>query len=453
MRKKLTLLAILAAVMAAPATASSGPLTAMEAVEIALENSPVLEAAAAEASAAGARAKQARGHRLPTVDVVELYHGSNNPAEVFAFELNQERFDMAVFFAADPNNPDWLDTFVTRVEVIQPLYTGGQLSSRVRQASHMAEAGESNRNRVEERVVFETLTAFTSLTKAREFEGLMEKARDTTAEHVGLADRYAESGMIVEADLLKARVYLAEMEELVQQARNNARLAEAALNFHMGLEQTTSHGLAPLPHVRPPQGGLEQLTATALANRPDLAAARCKLNAGKLEEKVARSGFLPEVALIGRYDLYDDSPFGSNGDSGTLMVNARLNLFRGGSDIHAARAAGHDVAAYEANIRRFEEGIKLEVEQSWRNMKTAHARRETAEASLAAAAEALRITERRFEQGLDRMIDLLDSETALRESEVRELVARYDAAFAAFSLSYACGLPILESFDGTEVNR
>jgi outer membrane protein TolC len=135
------------------------------------------------------------------------------------------------------------------------------------------------------------------------------------------------------------------------------------------------------------------------------------------------------------------------------MVNARLNLFRGGSDIHAARAAGHDVAAYEANIRRFEEGIKLEVEQSWRNMKTAHARRETAEASLAAAAEALRITERRFEQGLDRMIDLLDSETALRESEVRELVARYDAAFAAFSLSYACGLPILESFDGTEVNR
>jgi outer membrane protein TolC len=450
MRQILTLLAILAAATAASA---ADRLSAVEAVEIALENSPALEAAAAEANAAGARAKQARGHRLPTVDLVELYHRSNNPAEVFAFQLNQERFDMEAFFAADPNDPDWLNTFMTRVEVIQPLYTGGKLSSRIRQANHMAEAGASNRSRVEERVAFETLTAFADLTKAREFEGLMEKARDTTAEHVGLAERYAENGMIVEADLLKARVHLAEMEELVQQAGNNARLAEAALNFHMGVEQTRSHSLAPLPQIRPPQGDIEQMTAKALANRPDLAAARSKLNAGKLEEKVARSGFLPEVALIGRYDLYDDSPFGGNGDSGALMVNARLNLFRGGSDLQAARAAGHDVAAYEANIRRFEEGIRLEVEQAWRNLKTAHARRATAEASLAAAREALRITERRFEQGLDRMIDLLDSETALRRSEVRELVARYDAAYSAFSLSFATGLPILESFDGTEVNR
>jgi outer membrane protein TolC len=453
MKNGFALLAFTAAALAVPAAAGAGQLTAVEAVEIALENSPALEAAEAKASAAGARAKQARGHWLPTVDVVELYHRSNNPAEVFAFQLNQERFDMEAFFAADPNDPDWLNTFMTRLEVIQPLYTGGKLSSRIRQASHMARAGESDRNRVQEMVVFETLTAFTNLAKAREFENLMKKARDTTAEHVALAERYADSGMIVEADLLKARVYLAEMEEFLQQAENNARLAQAALNFHMGVQQSRSHTLASLPRVSQLEGDLEELISIALANRPDLAAARSKLSAGKLEQKVARSGFLPEVAVIGRYDLYDDSLFGSNGDSGALMVNARLNLFRGGSDIHAARAAGHDVAAYEADIRRFEEGIKLEVEQAWRNMKTAQARQATADASLAAAAEALRISERRFEQGLDRMIDLLDSETALRESGVRELVARYDAALASFSLRYACGLPVQGSFDGTEVNR
>jgi outer membrane protein TolC len=301
-------------------------------------------------------------------------------------------------------------------------------------------------------VVFDTLTAFTNLVKAREFLDLMGRARDTTAEHVSLAERYADSGMIVEAELLKARVHLAEMEELVQQADNNARLAEATLNFHMGVEQSRRHRLVPLPGVRPLEGELEELTATALANRPDLAAARSKLDAGRLERKIARSDFLPEVALIGRYDLYDDSILGDHGDSGAVMVNARLNLFRGGSDLRAVEAAGHDIAAYEANIRRFEEGVRLEVEQAWRELKTAQARQATAEASLESAAEALRITERRFEQGLDRMIDLLDSETALREAEVRELVARYDAAFAAFALSYACGLPIQDLFDGTEVN-
>ena len=41
-----------------------------------------------------------------------------------------------------------------------------------------------------------------------------------------------------------------------------------------------------------------------------------------------------------------------------------------------------------------------------------------------------------------RMIDLLDAETALREAEVRELVARYDATLAAYRLNFATGVEV-----------
>jgi outer membrane protein len=437
-----TLLALAALLVALPAAAGDAALTAAEAVNIALENSPLLEAAGAEAAAAAARARQAKGHRLPSVDLVELYHRSNNPAEVFAFQLNQERFDMAAFFAADPNDPDYLDTWMTRIELVQPLYTGGKLSSRIRQAAFMADAEERQRGRTEELVAFETLTAFTDLAKAREFLDLMHKARETTREHVRLAERYAETGLIVKAELLRARVHLAEMEEWVQRADNNARLAEAALNFHMGLQQSRQHQLDPLPDPPEVEGDLDSLTAIALAHRADLAAARKRLDAGRLEEKVARSGFLPEVAFIGRYDLYDDVMFGDHGDSAAVMLNARINLFRGGADRQAVQAAGYQVSAYEANIKRFEDGIRLEVQQAWQDLKSAKARQATARASFDAATETLRIIERRFEQGLDKMIDLLDSETALREAEVRELVARYDAAFAIYRLDFATGTEV-----------
>jgi len=254
-----------------------------------------------------------------------------------------------------------------------------------------------------------------------------------------LAERYAETGLIVEVDLLRARVHLAGTEELVQQADNNSRLAEAALNFHMGVEQSRHHKLAPLPEAPASDGDLESLAEAALARRSDLAAARKQLDAGRLEEKVARSGFLPEVAFIGRYDFYDDVMFGDHGDSAAVMLNARINLFRGGADRQAAQAAIHQVAAHEFNIKRFEAGIRLEVQQAWLDLKSAGARQTTAQASLAAATETLRIIERRFEQGLDKMIDLLDAETALREAEVRELVARYDAALATHRLNFASG--------------
>jgi len=50
--------------------------------------------------------------------------------------------------------------------------------------------------------------------------------------------------------------------------------------------------------------------------------------------------------------------------------------------------------------------VRLEVRQAWQDLATARARQDTAQASLVSAREALRITEERFQQGLDKMIDL-----------------------------------------------
>ncbi len=444
------LLLSLALTLPAASRAAADPLTAGSAVSRALENSSALAASDAERAAAEARASQAKGHWYPKVDLVEMYHGTNNPAEVFAYQLNQERFDMNTFFAGDPNNPDWLNNWMTRVELVQPIWLGGELTSQVAQAGLMAEAQQSQHQRTRQQVAFDTLTAFTNLTKAREYRELMVKARATTAEHLRLAEEFAAVGMIVEAEVLKARVYLSEMEEFTAQAAAGAQLAEAALNFHMGLPQSTPHELAPLSGNRFSGGTLEEWLTMALEKRDDLRASRTQRDAGKLEEKKARAGFMPQIALIGRYDLYDDTIFGGNGSSGSVMVNARINLFRGGSDKQALDAARHQSRSFDENIDRFEEGAKLEVRQAWLDLSTARARSETAHAALAAAGEALRITDERFQQGLEKMIDLLDAETALREAEVRELTARYDEAFALFRLHFAAGFSLINPIVATE---
>jgi len=62
----------------------------------------------------------------------------------------------------------------------------------------------------------------------------------------------------------------------------------------------------------------------------------------------------------------------------------------------------------------------------------------------------LRITDERFQQGLEKMIDLLDAETALREAEVRELTARYDEAFALFRLHFATGFSLINPIIAAE---
>ena len=432
-------------VFAVAPVARAAELTMAEAIETALDNNLAVQAAGERAQAAGERARQAAGHRLPQLDLSEIYSYSDNPAEVFAFQLNQERFSFEDFVTSDPNTPDPLSTFITRLELMLPIYTGGELGTRIDQADHMATAEELRFEHARQQVVFDTITAYANLAKAREQAGLMTTARATTARHVELASSYAEQGLVLQAEVLKAQVYLAEMDELLAQAENGARLAEAALNFTIGADQNIPRELSQLEPAPATPGELDDWRAAAVERRRDLEAARRELEAGRLEERAAKPWYLPEIAASARYDLYDDTIFGSHGGSGSVVAFARLDLYSGGTESAAREAARHDAAAWGHDIRRFEEGVQLEVQQAWHDLRTAEARLATAASSLHAAREALRVREHRFTQGLDKMIDLLDAETSVREAELRELVARYDVSLGSYRLLFVSGTNLTPS--------
>jgi len=425
-------------------------LTLDEAVTTALANNPEVRAASERAAASAERLEGGKSHRLPKIGLSESFVYTNNPAEVFALTLNQGRFDMQDFFLSNPNNPDPLSTWITRIDLTLPVYTGGKLSARIGQARSMATAEERSYARTREKVAFETITAYVNLAKAREHAALLEKARSTTAEHVRLAEQYAAQGVILEADVLQAKVYLSQMDDLLTQASNGARLAQAALNFQLGADQTLGRDLSSLPPATPVVGDLDSWISASLEDRDDLAAARLKLEAGRLEEKATRPGYFPEVAVLGHYDLYDDQIFGANGRSGSVMAVAKIDLFGGGSNNAARAAARHETAGFEADIRRFEEGVRLEVRQAWQDLATARTRHITARNALAAAEESLRVRESRFKQGLDKMTDLLDVETALREAEMRELVARYDVALNTDRLRFAAGTSLTDRMEDSQ---
>ena len=434
------------AVLSCETAHAASDLTLDQAISHAINGNPAVLAAAAEAEAATARSHQANGFRLPKVDLMETFSYTDNPAEVFAMTLNQGRFDMDGFFMSDPNTPDALDTWITRVEVTQPIYTGNNIGSRVQQAQLIAEAAALHRDHMLEQVTFDVATAFANATKAAEHRALIQRSRDTTAASVRLAEQYAEQGLIIDADVLSARVHLALMDEMLVEAQSQADMAQAALDFSMGVDQTIRHELSPLPPNPVQDLPLAEWIDNGVSLRHDLNAQRRRIEAGRLEEKNAKSGFLPEVGVVGRYDLYDNTIFGSNGHSGSIMAVAKVNLFRGGQDTARLEAARHDTTSASMKIRQMEEGIRLEVRAAFEALETAKKRTTTATQAVAAAREALRVREHRFKQGLDKMIDLLAAETALHETEVRELAARYDLSLATYHLYFSSGTSLASLF-------
>ncbi|MCK5378585.1 MAG: TolC family protein, partial [Acidobacteria bacterium] len=271
------------AVLATPSGAEA--LTLQQAMTTALERNHTIAASSAKVSAAQAREEQAAGYHLPTIDLVEVFSYTDNPAEVFAFSLNQRRFDMDEFFMSDPNTPDALDTWITRIEVTQPIYVGGRISSRNEQASLMAVSAAKDLSHTQQKVVFDVATSFANALKAAEHLEVVRRARETTAAHVALAEKYAAQGFIIDAEVLNAQVFLARMDEMLVESESNADLAQSALNFSMGIDQTSRHLLHLLPPTPPVTQPMAVWMDHGVATRRDLEARRRELDAGRLEEK------------------------------------------------------------------------------------------------------------------------------------------------------------------------
>ncbi len=424
--------------VASGAVRADGPISLGEAMSRARDGAREVAAAKARQEAATARVNQASAYRLPSLTLSETYIRTDSPAESFALELNRNEFSFPAFVTGDPNDPGWSGTAITRAEAMVPLFTGGELSGRIDQARSASEAAGSQASWVADNAALAAGEAWVMLAQAEELVSLLTKARDTVKAHVDLARNYVEQGMIVRSELLRAEVELARVEDLLEDAKGKARVANANLAFRIGVAQDSTWQLSPLPAPKALEGDAAAWVSSA-ATRQDLTAARSLLHAGELEEKVKKAAWWPKVGISARWDLHDKNLFGASGSAGTVMAFAAINVFQGGADKAAAAAARLDAQAGREDVARFADGVALEVRQAYEEAATARARHATAVKALESARESERITDERFKSGVVKTIDLLDAATARREAETRELVARADAHATALRLAAKAG--------------
>lgn len=426
----------------AGAEVGSAPLSLADALARGRGGAPETAAALARERAAEARVRQAKGYRMPQVRLSEQWIHTNSPADVFGLLLSQQRFSFADFVAGDPNEPSTLETAITRLEVEVPIWTGGELAARAEQARLAAEAAAHASSGAGDQAALAAAEAWINLALAREAVVVLEKSRETVAAHVTIARDYSEQGMLVRSELLRAEVELAHLDDLLAEARGNARLAAANLAFRLGEPIDPEYPLAPLgepPALGPAAGSELAVWIAGVATRHDLLGARSRVSAGELEAKALSGGLWPRVGLVARHDRVDDQLFGSHGDSTTVIALASLSLFDGGTRRAGIAAARAEAEAGRIEVERFEEGIRLEVQQAYEAATVALERRATAAAALAAAEETVLIVEERFRAGLVKTTDLLDATTTRREGELRELSARAHAWLAQLQLAVAAG--------------
>ncbi|HEV8200310.1 MAG TPA: TolC family protein [Candidatus Polarisedimenticolia bacterium] len=421
--------------------AAPGPLTLPDAVRVAFERDPALAAARAEADAWSADLDAARAARWPRLLTAAEWHRTDGQVAVFGDKLMAGEFTADDFALDALNDPEALNHASLGVLVQAPLYTAGRIRHAIDAADESSLASRAHLRAAAIDLVEEVTRAYDGALLAQATVGIARDALVNARGHERAAAARYEEGSALKSDPLRAEVHRLARERDLERADAGLEIVRSRLRVLLGLAPGDAILLAdaePLAPAEPLTGLQEWLDASAAAGgRPEIEAARRAGAAAEAQDRAAAAARGPEVDGIARYDVHANGLDGGEGSyfAGLQIRWAAFDRVRS-SRIDAARARAQ---AAEAWSRVAEDRARLDVEQAWRDADVADRNAAIARQGLAAAEEARRIAAERYAGGLLPLTDLLDAETALLETRLAEIGARFDAAVSRVRLSRASG--------------
>ena len=415
-------------------------LSLKEAVRTALAKNNSIVAAGAAQQAAESRVQEARGGFLPKVNYSESWSRSDNPVFVFSSLLTQHQFSEQNFLLGPLNRPAFLNNFQSLVTADQTLFDAGQTRNAVRSAGLTKNIAGEDQRLTEMEVIASVVRAYDDATLSAEQVKAADQAMRSAEADLQHAENVRSAGMSTDADVLSIRVHLAGVRE--EQIRRTANLdvARAALNDALGLPLDSAHSLTtPLAPAAEPAGLLADYEISAIADRPEARQAKLSASLAATQAADARSSLLPEVVLHGAFEADRQSFYDRGGANWLVSAGLRWNLFNGFSDKARIEESKSLVRRSEAQQASASSAIRLQVRRAFADLRSARQRIDVAKASVAEAEESLRITQNRYQAGMNNVTDLLRTEAAVLDVQTRYLAAVHDQRIAATMLALATG--------------
>ncbi|SHK31515.1 Outer membrane protein TolC [Rhodothermus profundi] len=438
-------------------------LTLIQTLQRALEVSPDLQAIEARQHFAQARYEQARASRLLTQFQLQTAHAIGPGLKIP--ENNAFPSD-ALYLNPNVRN-DWRNVRPLNqleVQLIQPLWTWGELSGQVRAARYGVEVATASTRQKALEVAARTGELYFSLQLT---EALLRLARETgeiLERAKAEVNRLLQEGdpTVDDADLFQLRITEQEYLQRVVEAEEQHQIARSALARQLLLPEGTviepaEGGLAPLAFTL---DALETYLERAETYRPEIQQARAGLAAREALVEVARSDYYPKLFLgifgrwtytAGRYrqpNPYISDPYFGESLRAGLGLRLNLNFGQTRARVAQARAQRNEVAHQLEAARQL---VRFEVEEAYRNVRIAQAALEARDRALTISKEWLRTEQINFD------LDLGDTENLVRAvRENLELQARYYEAVynynrAVLRLQRAVGVLDLNVRRGTLV--
>ncbi len=392
-------------------------------VETALKNNPNILASGFSVGQSQAAIKEARSGFYPTLS----FNAAGSHSE---FETG-----LAGSGTTDREN------LSSGLSAHYTLFRGYKTIAAVNAAKANFQATEAQHLANRQELIIAVTETYYRLLQAERFVAVSEQSVERAKMHLNFSNARFKAGLANRSDVLKATVEHSDVRLALISAQNSRLLLRGQLNTLMGravylpiriIDDLETDTISLDSSSFDVENQFKKMMQTAFQRRAELRKIENQIKAQRANFQYARGDYFPNVSLDGSYG-YSGEAFTDLYASSYIGISLNFPLFAGFS--RSARMQQENLALQ--NLARQKESLRqqvsLEVWDAFLQVKKATEQIANSRIFYENALENRNIAEGEYREGLGSMLDVIDAQTALVNSEqtLIESLADYKISLAA----------------------
>jgi outer membrane protein TolC len=399
-------------------------LSLAEVVDLALRNSPSTRLSWAQARAAADAYGSSQGRLFPTVTAgVTANH--------------------ALSLATPGRPPIERSQYGPSVSLAYTVLDFGGRSGAIDVTRQTAVAFDFTHNATVENTILQVEAAAFGFLSTRAQRDAQKVSVELASAALDAANERHRVGLATIADVLQAQTARSQAQLVLETLEGTLQVARGALAVAMGIPANTPFEIPDVPaadSVHFVTESVDSLIALAVRNRPELASARAQAAAASSQIRVARSGYLPALAVgaTGANNGSNVSTF--SGRTYSLNVGVQMPVFTGFSNQYDVAAASEQYQSALARADATKQQVIQQVFTAYYTLRTATNRVRTATDLLASATQSETVARERYREGVGSIVDLLVAQAALANARAQAVDVRWQWRTALAQLAHDVGV-------------
>lgn len=326
------------------------------------------------------------------------------------------------------------------INLNQPIYQGGSISVKQKQANLELRKTNINLNRKRQSLKKDVQLAYIDILESLALEKEEKLSLTQLKEQARIANVMYSEGDVWKNDVLQANVSIAQGEAKVIAANNSVLLKKSALNILLNFDLSNEINIEGKLEWREYHWTWDKIKAHINSSHPELNIAKINENIADLSIKNQRSSKRPTLNMSSSvvHNEYFTSNIASSNDM-TISLSASWQLWDAGNinrNISNARVEKKKKSIELFNTRQI---VLQQAQQSWLKFKEAENQVSVLKQAIDIALENYRVNTVRYQEKLGTANDLLTAQTLLSKSKKDWISALARYLKSVYTLQYNLG--------------